>query len=67
MADELEITIGPTGEIHVVTKNVTGKRCLDYVALFQEIAGDVTEQHLTPNFYQDGAETEIHQHQNTRY
>jgi len=56
--EELEIEIGPTGELKVEVKGAGGKRCLEYVELFRTMLGPVEEQRLTPEYY----ETEVQTH-----
>jgi hypothetical protein len=53
--EELEIQIGPSGELKVEVKGAGGKRCLEYVELFRSWLGPVEEQRLTPEYY----ETEV--------
>jgi hypothetical protein len=48
---ELEIEIGPDGNVKVHVKGAKGKKCLDYVKLFAAL-GDVTEQELTSEYYE---------------
>ncbi|HEU4754851.1 MAG TPA: DUF2997 domain-containing protein [Armatimonadota bacterium] len=55
--EELEIEIGPAGEVRVHVKGSAGPSCLEYLEIFREVLGPVTEQRLTPEFYQ--AETHV--------
>ena len=50
--DELEIEIGPTGEVRVITHGVKGKRCLEYLEIFEQLLGQVEEKQTTPEFNQ---------------
>jgi hypothetical protein len=57
--DELEIEIGLTGEVRVLTRGVKGKRCLEYAEIFAAILGRVEDQQLTPEYNQVEAGTEV--------
>jgi TusA-related sulfurtransferase len=48
--DELEIEIDETGAVRVVTHNVKGKRCLEYMEIFQALLGAPQEKSLKPEF-----------------
>lgn len=50
--EELEIEIDPVGQVQVHVKGSKGKRCLDYVEIFRELLGPVTEQTLTDEYYE---------------
>jgi Protein of unknown function (DUF2997) len=50
--EELVIEISPAGELRVEVKGAGGKRCLDYLEVFQRLLGPVREQHLTPEYYE---------------
>ncbi len=54
---ELEIEIDPTGKVRVTVKGAKGKKCLEYVNLFEEIlGGKVEEQQLTSEYYEQPVE-----------
>lgn len=55
--EELEIEIDPVGQVQVHVKGTKGKRCLDYVEIFRELLGPVTEETLTSEYYE--AETVV--------
>lgn len=48
---ELEIEIGPDGNVQVHVKGAKGAACLDYVELFRAL-GEVAEQHVTSEYYE---------------
>jgi hypothetical protein len=48
---ELEIEISPSGEVHVHVKGVKGKKCLNYVEIFNTL-GKVKEQKVTSEYYE---------------
>lgn len=60
--DELEIEIGPTGEVRVLTHGVKGKRCLEYLEIFQEILGQAQSKELTPEYNQIETGVDTHTH-----
>lgn len=51
--EQLEIEIDAHGRVQVHVKGMPGKRCLDYVKIFQELLGPVTDQQPTEEFYQE--------------
>lgn len=54
---ELDITIDPQGRVKVHVKGAKGKKCLEYVELFQEIlGGEVKEKQLTSEYYEQPVE-----------
>lgn len=54
---ELDIEIDPKGHVKVHVKGAKGKKCLEYVKLFQEIlSGEVVEQRLTSEYYEQPVE-----------
>ena len=57
--EELEIEIDPSGQVQVHVKGTKGKHCLDYVEVFRALLGPVTEETLTPEYYE--AETTVAQ------
>ena len=60
--DELEIEIDATGAVRVVTHGVKGKRCLEYVEIFEAILGQVESKQLTPEFNQIEVGTQTQSH-----
>ena len=60
--DELEIEIDASGAVRVVTHNVKGKRCLEYVEIFQEILGEAKQESLTPEYNQVDVQEETVSH-----
>lgn len=57
--EELEVEIDETGQVRIATKGIKGPACLAYVKLFQELLGDVVEQRLTAEYYEEPPEVEI--------
>ena len=51
--EELEIEIDANGRVQVHVKGLPGKQCLDYLRIFQELLGPVTDQQPTEEFYQE--------------
>ncbi len=65
--EELEIEIDPAGKVQVHVKGRPGKRCLDYVEVFQALlGGPVIDQKLTPEYYQSETQTQAAQHVTAR-
>ena len=60
----LEIEIDATGKVQVHVKGAGGKRCLDFVQIFEALLGRVETQNLTAEYYQN--ETEVHSHLHQR-
>ena len=56
--EELEIEIGYYGKVRVNVKGAGGPRCLEYVELFRQTVGPVTDEQLTPEYYE--AEIQVH-------
>ncbi len=52
MRKELEITIKPDGEVEILTHGFKGKSCLDAVAPFQAVLGDLNHQEYTSEYYE---------------
>ena len=63
MADktELEITIGPDGEVHIVTHGLKGQACLAETKDLEKALGEVKQREKTREFYQeeDKARTKV--------
>ena len=55
MADkaELEITIGPDGEVHIVTRGLKGQACLAETKDLEKALGEVKQREKTREFYQE--------------
>lgn len=63
---ELEIEIGPTGDVQVHVKGAKGKQCLNYVELFSQM-GQVKDQQLTGEFYEPEGKVGIIDQMKTRF
>lgn len=58
MSKKMKIRLLPNGEIQMETIGVKGKKCLDYVKIFQKLVNArVTDTKLTNEYYE--AENEI--------
>lgn len=57
MADktELEITIGPDGEVRIVTHGLKGQACLAETKDLEKAVGEVKRREKTREFYVDEA------------
>jgi len=60
--DELEIEIDDTGQVRVVTHNVKGQRCLEYMEIFRQLLGPVEDEERTPEFNQVDVGIDTHTH-----
>ena len=50
---ELEITIGPDGEVQVLVKCIPGQTCVEETRFLEEALGNTIEsRELTPEYYQ---------------
>jgi len=49
---ELEITINPNGEVEIVTRGFKGKSCLQAVAPFEQVLGELKRRELTSEYYE---------------
>ncbi|HEY7957483.1 MAG TPA: DUF2997 domain-containing protein [Polyangia bacterium] len=50
---ELEITIGPDGEVHVLVKCVKGQSCVDESKFLEDALGNTIEsRELTSEYYE---------------
>jgi Protein of unknown function (DUF2997) len=54
---ELEITIGPDGEVHIVTHGLKGQACLAETKELETAVGEVKRREKTREFYQQEART----------
>jgi len=52
MRKELEIKIKPDGEVEILTHGFKGKSCLDAVAPFQAVLGELRHQEYTSEYYE---------------
>jgi hypothetical protein len=50
---EIEITIGPTGEVSFQVKGVKGARCVDETRFLEDAVGEVREQERTSEYYEE--------------
>ena len=53
MADksQLEIRIGPDGEVHIVTHGLKGQACLEETKELEKAVGEVKKREKTREFY----------------
>jgi len=49
---ELEITIGPDGEVELLAKGYKGKGCKEIAKIFEKVVGELKEQRETSEFYE---------------
>jgi hypothetical protein len=49
---DIEITIGPTGEVSFEIKGVKGSRCIDETRFLEEAVGEVAEREHTAAYYE---------------
>jgi Protein of unknown function (DUF2997) len=54
--DEIEIEIGPTGQVTVRTKGIKGPRCIDVAETIAKIVGQIESRHLTCEYYEASGE-----------
>ncbi len=52
---DIEIKIGPQGEVTFEVKGVSGSRCLDVTQFLEEAVGEVREREYTPSYYAEDA------------
>ena len=62
MAEELEIEIGPTGQVTVRTIGIKGTKCLDAAEFIARIVGREESRELTREYHE--TEQHVEQHQN---
>lgn len=60
--EEIEIVLGPDGEVELVTHGVKGKRCMDYLAAFEKAVGKATRVAQTAEYFETGVETSVAGH-----
>ncbi len=57
MSKKMKIRLLPNGEIQMETIGVKGKKCLDYVKLFQKLVdAKITNTKLTNEYYESDSE-----------
>ena len=49
---DIEITIGPSGEVSFEIKGVKGSRCVEETRFLEEAVGEVTERERTAAYYE---------------
>jgi len=54
MTKTIEIIIAPTGETRVETKGFVGPECREASRFIEQALGQLTEEHLTSEFYATG-------------
>ena len=52
--EEIEIEIGPTGQVTVRTKGIKGPRCVDVGEMIAQIIGRIESQELTHEYNEGG-------------
>jgi hypothetical protein len=65
--EELEIEIDPNGQVRVHVKGAGGERCLEYVEVFRRLLGPVTDEKLTPEYYEAETRVQAHVEQRSRF
>lgn len=50
--EEIEIEIGPTGQVTVRTKGIKGPRCVDVGEMVAKIVGRIESRELTHEYYE---------------
>ncbi len=64
---QLKIKLLPNGEIQMETIGIKGKKCLDYVNLFKEIADvKIIKQEYTEEYYQNEENIYINEFQDIK-
>ena len=56
--EELEIVVGPNGEIEMTTRGTRGHRCMELLRLLENALGKAREVKHTHEFYETDAEHE---------
>ncbi|RRJ94279.1 DUF2997 domain-containing protein [Opitutaceae bacterium TAV4] len=61
---EIDITIAPDGQVQVHVQGYKGARCLDALALIQQLVGEEKQRQLTSEYYEpdDDVNLNIEQH-----
>jgi hypothetical protein len=54
---EMQITIGPDGEVSIEVIGVAGKECVDVSEFLEEALGEVSDRQYTREYYQQPAST----------
>ncbi len=57
--EEIEIVIGKDGEVHVQTKGIKGKKCMEYIRIVEKAVGKIKEQVLTSEYYEPEPDVEL--------
>jgi hypothetical protein len=52
MRKELEITVKPDGQVEILTHGLKGKSCLEAVAPFEAVLGELRRRELTGEYYE---------------
>jgi hypothetical protein len=55
MKHELEITIGPGGEVKIQVRGISGGGCLEAARFLEDALGGLALRELTPDFYRTEA------------
>lgn len=50
---DIEITIGPSGEVSFEIKGVRGSQCIEETRFLEEAIGEVSERERTAAYYQE--------------
>ncbi len=58
MKREIEVTIGPDGQVTLRPKGVQGSACLDLTKDLEAALGEVVSRELTPEYYLSGVEAD---------
>lgn len=49
---EIQISIGPDGNVHIDVKGVKGKSCVDLIKFLEEALGETAERKFKPDYYE---------------
>ncbi|OGL47335.1 MAG: hypothetical protein A2161_02965 [Candidatus Schekmanbacteria bacterium RBG_13_48_7] len=49
---EIEVEINEKGEVQVHVKGIKGKKCMEYVEIFQKVLGIIKDQKTTSEYYE---------------
>lgn len=50
---DIEITIGPTGEVSFTVKGVKGAACIDETRFLEDAVGEVVDREKTSEYYEE--------------
>ncbi len=56
--EELEIEIGPNGQVTMRTHGIKGPACMDYADLLARIVGHEEHRETTAEYYETGVEAD---------